>query len=198
MPKGNAPDTASAALLLIDVINPLDFDGAEAMLDRAEAAAERIAAFKSRWKEAGLPVVYCNDHFGQWQENFERVVERCTDEEVPGHRVARTLRPEPDDYFILKPMHSAFFQTTLEILLDRIGASALVLCGFSGDVCVLASAIDAYMRDYRVVIPADGIASVNPEEDAHTLAYARRVFEAETPALADLDPAALAEHSEEG
>jgi nicotinamidase-related amidase len=35
----------------------------------------------------------------------------------------------------------------------------LILTGFAGDICVLYTANDAYMRDYDLIIPADCIAS---------------------------------------
>src|SRR5690606_21868686 len=102
-------------------------------------------------------------------------------------------KPEPGDYFILKPMHSAFYESSLETLLERLEAETLVLTGFAGDICVLATAMDAHMRDYRLVIPRDGMASVEPEHSEAALAYARRVFGAATPAVAEVDFEALRE-----
>ena len=93
---------------------------------------------------------------------------------------------------VLKPKHSAFFQTPLETLLAHLGARTLVLAGFTGDVCLLATAIDANMRDFRLVVPADTAASLDPADNAAALAYLRRVAEAETPPAADVDFAALA------
>jgi len=187
------PHRAPVALLLIDVVNAFDFPGAERMLDRAEAAATRIAALKRRVKAAGYPVVYCNDHFGQWRENFEEMVERYCDEDAPGCRIVRKLRPDSDDYFVLKPRHSAFFETPLPTLLDRFGAHTLILTGYAGDICVLASAMDAHLREFRLVIPEDCTASEDEAENEHMLAYARRVLGAQTPASGALDLDALAE-----
>ena len=60
------------------------------------------------------------------------------------------LLPEKDDYFVLKPKHSAFYQTNLEILLNYLGVRTLIMTGMAADICVLFSANDAYMRDFRV------------------------------------------------
>lgn len=197
MPDSQASHRAPVALLLIDVINAFDFDGAERMLERAEAAAERIAELKARAKAAGLPVVYCNDHFGQWRENFEAVLARCSEEGVPGCRIAGLLRPDKDDYFVLKPRHSAFFDTSLPTLLSRFQAHTLILVGFAGDICVLASAMDAYLREYRLVVPEDCTASEDPDENAHAMAYLRRVVDADTTSSDRLDLDALREAPED-
>ena len=45
---GNAPDKASSVLVLIDVINDLEFDGGDALLAQALPMAERLAALKRR------------------------------------------------------------------------------------------------------------------------------------------------------
>jgi len=75
---GNAPDNASVALLLVDVINDLEFEGGEVLLPHALAAAQRIAALKESCREAGIPSIYVNDNFGKWRSDFKAVVAACT------------------------------------------------------------------------------------------------------------------------
>src|SRR4051812_27588198 len=110
---GNAPDKSAAALLLIDVINDLEFEEAEQMLPRALAMARRLAELKKRAKAAGIPVIYANDNFGRWQSNFNAQVEHCLGDGCRGRPLVELLRPEEDDYFVLKPKHSGFYSTTL-------------------------------------------------------------------------------------
>ena len=83
--------------------------------------ADRIAALKRRAKEAGVPVVYVNDNFGRWQSNFTRPGRALPERRGRGRPIAELLRPDEDDYFVLKPKHSGFFSTTLDILLDYLG-----------------------------------------------------------------------------
>ena len=66
----HAPDEARTALLLIDVINPLDFEGAEKLLAQALPMARFLSAFKRRAKAAGVPVIYVNDNFGRGAQIF--------------------------------------------------------------------------------------------------------------------------------
>jgi nicotinamidase-related amidase len=132
------------ALILIDVINDFDFPRAEALLRHALPAAERIATLKERARRARIPTIYANDNFGRWRSDFRRQIEHCLEEGRRGRQIVELLRPAVDDYFVLKPMHSGFFSTTLEVLLERLKVRRLVLTGFAADICVLYTANDAY------------------------------------------------------
>ena len=176
---GNVPDKAEVALLLIDVINDLEFSSGPELLKHALPMAERVAELKRRAKAAGVPVIYVNDNFGRWQSDFQKLLQHCLDEGVCGQPVAELLRPEEDDYFVLKPKHSGFFSTTLDILLDYLQAKTLVLTGLTGDICVLFTAHDAYMRDFNLVIPSDCVASNDPAENEHTLKKMESLMDAD-------------------
>ena len=128
----HAPDQADLALVLIDVINDLEFDGGENLLTRAMPMAHALAALIRRAKARGIPAIYANDNFGRWRSDFPKLVQRCLHTGVRGRPVVAHLQPEEDDYFVLKPKHSAFFQTNLEILLDYLGAKSLILTGIAG------------------------------------------------------------------
>jgi nicotinamidase-related amidase len=194
---GNAPDQCPVALLLIDMINDLEFEGGENVAKAATAAAERIAALKARAKERGIPVIYANDNFGKWRSDFREVVKHCLEDGVRGQRLAELLRPDREDYFVLKPKHSAFFETTLATLLEHLGARHLILTGITADICVLFTASDAYMRDYDVHVPADCVAALEDVDTRQALRYMQRVLRADVTASAELDlDAMMAEASE--
>ena len=184
---GSAPDSSEAALLLIDVINDLEFPGGKALLKPGLRAAKRIAALKGRARAAGGPVIYANDNFGRWRSDFRQVVQHCLTEDVTGRPIAELLAPDPDDYFVLKPKHSAFYSTTLELLLEYLGTRRLVITGFAGDACVVMTAADAYMRDVEVYVPSDCTASKSPAENRRALQYMARVMHANTAASSRLD-----------
>ena len=111
---------AGTALLLIDVINDLAFDGSGPLVEQAEPMASRLAVLKRRATAAGVPAIYVNDNFGQWRSDFRRTVAHCTARSSPGRVVSRRLRPTKRDYFVLKPKHSGFYDTTLDTLLDTL------------------------------------------------------------------------------
>lgn len=187
---GNAPDQSRVALLVIDMINAFDFDGASGMLPRALAAARAVASLKRRARRAGVPVVYVNDNFGRWRSDFRQILGHTL--RSPGRRVARLLAPGRDDYFVLKPKHSGFQFTSLDVLLRHLGARTLILTGVAGNFCVLFTAHDAYMRDYRLIVPQDCIASLTEDDDRQALAHMAEVTKADVRASRDLDLAALA------
>jgi nicotinamidase-related amidase len=188
---GNVPESAPVALLLIDVINDLEFEGAEPLAREAVPMAHRLAGLKRRAKAAGIPAIYINDNFGRWQSDFRKQVEHCLNDGVRGEEVARLLQPEDDDYFILKPKHSAFFETTLDTLLSYLGATTLILTGIAGNICILFSANDAYMRDYDLVVPSDCSVSNSVEENDYALGQIRQLLKADTTPSTELDLDAL-------
>jgi isochorismate hydrolase len=97
------------------------------------------------------------------------------------------LRPDEDDYFVLKPKHSAFFSTTLETLLDYLSVKVLIITGIAGNICILFTANDAYMRDFHLVIPADCVASNEAEENRLALEQMKKVLKADITPSAELD-----------
>ena len=184
---GSIPDNSRVALVLIDVINDLEFPDGEVLLQHALPAARAIAALKRRARRAEIPVIYANDNFGRWRSDFSHTVKHCLEDGVRGEELARLLVPEPEDYFILKPKHSGFFQTSLRLLLDYLACRILILTGLTGDICVLFTAKDAYMTDYRLIIPPDCIASVSAEQNQLALDYMQRVLKAEVPPSDKID-----------
>ena len=177
---GNAPDKSDVALLLIDVINDLEFPEGDQLLRHAIPMAHRIAALKRRARQEGVQVVYVNDNFGRWRSDFNAQVQHCLRDGVRGKPVVELLRPGEDDYFVLKPKHSGFFSTSLDTLLEYLGAKAVVLTGMAANICVLFTANDAYMRDLHLAVPSDCVASNTEEENRYALDQMRKVLKADT------------------
>jgi nicotinamidase-related amidase len=184
---GAAPDDCPVALLLIDWINDLEFDGGDQLLAPALAAARATAALRKRAKQAGVPVIYCNDNFGKWRSDFRATLEHVLQSEVRGKPIVELLRPDEDDYFVLKPKHSGFHSTTLEVLLAHLGARTLILTGIAGNFCVLFTAHDAYMRDFELIVPGDCMASENAADNRHALEHMADTCKADTGPSAGID-----------
>jgi nicotinamidase-related amidase len=185
-------ERAPTALLLVDVINDMAFEGSEELVRQAVPMAHRLAALKRRTTELGIPAIYINDNFGKWRSDFQRLVQHCTEEDVPGREVARILKPAEDDYFVLKPKHSAFFDTTLDTLLEYLETETVILTGIAGNICVLFSANDAYMRDLRLYVPSDCTVSNTRDENDYALRQMQTVLKADITSSEQLDLARLA------
>ena len=184
---GSAPDSATVALLLIDVINDFEFEDGDKLLQHALPMAERISALKRQAKRSGIPVVYVNNNFGKWQSDLRKLVQHCLEDDVRGRPIVEVLQPDEDDYFVLKPKHSGFFSTTLELLLEHLQTKTLILTGVAGNICVLFTANDAYMRDFQVFVPSDCLASNDPEDNQYALNYMQDVLKADIRPSTELD-----------
>ena len=176
---GNAPDNSPIALVLIDVINDLEFRGSEKLLKQALPMARKLARLKKRASAARVPVIYVNDNFGRWQSDFHKQVQHCLEDGVKGEPIARLLRPESKDYFVLKPKHSGFFSTQLDILLEHLGTETVILTGMAGNICVLFTANEAYMRDYQLIVPRDCVASNTKKENDYALQQMKQILKAD-------------------
>src|SRR5258705_12833999 len=162
MPTRSHFPKAGRALVLVDTINPCDFEGGRAFARKSLRVARAIARLRDRASRAGLPVIYVNDNLGKWRSDADALVRWCSRPEMPGASIVQLLKPRKPDYVILKTTLSGFYQTPLDTML-RLGAvRTIVLCGFAADNCVLFTAADAYMRDYQLVIPRDCIGAQTP------------------------------------
>ncbi len=151
------------ALLLVDVINPMNFPAADDLLAHAWHAAQRVARLKKRLAAQDVPAIYANDNYGTWHSEFRDILAACQMLHGTRGQIARLLTPTPDDLVILKPQHSAFHSTPLRHLLSEMKVRKLTIVGWAADMCVMLSATDACMLGYEVWVPQDCIAAETPE-----------------------------------
>ena len=176
---GNVPDDSSTALLLIDVINDFEFENGTALFELAMPVGKQIAKLKAEAKRCGIPVIYVNDNFGKWQSDLNKIVSHCLEDDVRGEPFVRLVLPDEDDYFVLKPKHSGFYCTSLELVLKHLGARNLILAGIAGNNCVLFTANDAYMRDFQIFVPRDCTVSETDELNDYALKQMAKVLKAD-------------------
>ncbi len=141
---------------------------------------DRLVRLKARARAAQIPTLYVNDNFGDWRSEKEVLMGRCL--EAKGAEFVRPLLPDSEDYFVLKPMHSAFYMTPLEVLLRHLQVETLILTGLTSGSCINITAHDANMRGFDIYIPSDCSCARNPEEHSQALAQLKAM------AGADLRP----------
>jgi nicotinamidase-related amidase len=176
---GSAPDRSPVAVLVIDMISDFAFPGGADVARAALPVARRIARLAGRARQAKAPVVFVNDNLGRWRSDFPSILRHCSRADSRGAAVAELLEPGRQDYVILKPKHSGFYATPLATLLEYLGTRTLVLTGASMHQCVLFTANDAYVRDYRLRIPRDCVASATPAQARLAARYFRSVLGAD-------------------
>ncbi|CAG9623548.1 isochorismatase family cysteine hydrolase [Sutcliffiella rhizosphaerae] len=165
------------ALLIIDIINDFQFKHGETLAEKTLAISPQIVALKHYMYDKGLPVIYINDHYKLWQADYGKIIEKCRN--ALSGKIIDELQPRDKDYFLIKPKHSAFYGTALHTLLSQLKIKKLILTGIAGNICVLFTANDAYMREFELVIPKDGVASADDQDNHYALRMMENVLKAE-------------------
>ncbi len=169
---------AKTVLLLIDVINDLDFPGNEEIIAGVPELARTLKTVKTACSRAGVPTIYLNDNYNNWHSNFNEQLEQCLCGKSKGKILAQKLTPTKADFFVLKPMHSGFYGTSLQILLSKMKAKKLILAGLAADICVMYTANDAYMRGFDLTIISDGVLAKTRQDTAMALHKMRTLLKA--------------------
>lgn len=177
---GNAPDRSNAVLILVDVINDLDFPNNRELVRGSRRLAKSIARLKLRCKRVGIPVVYVNDNYGKWRSDFSAVLKHSVREGSPGREMVQLLAPEPDDYIILKPKYSAFYASPLETILAYIGARNVIVSGLTTNACVSLTVADLYVREFKIFVPQDCVQALNSTDHRRALQLMKTSFAANT------------------
>lgn len=177
---------SKTALLIVDMINDFNFAEGEALAENTKKIIEPILSLKKTFNEKDMPVIYINDHYNLWQADFEKIMDYCSNE--TSDEIIKKIAPKKNqDYFLIKPKHSAFYGTALHTLLQQLKVDTLILAGIAGNICVLFTANDAYMREYNLIIPEDFIASNYEEDNKYALTMMKNVLTAETKPSTELD-----------
>lgn len=158
-----------SALLILDMISEFRYPDGERIERAARRAAPNIAHLRERVRAAGFPVIYVNDTAGKWESDQKAFIRRCTRPDSLGSKVARLIAPDPSDYFMFKPRHSAFFGTPLHTLLNQLKIRRLAVTGITSHQCVLFTAMDAHVREFELVIPRDCIGAPAAADTKHAL-----------------------------
>lgn len=188
-------EDSATALLFIDLINDLEFEGGERLADNLAAVIDNIVTLGKRAREVGIPVIYVNDNFGKWRSDFKELLDHCLHDNMRGTPFVKRIVPNRNDYVVLKPKHTGFFSTTLELLLSRLKVKTLILAGITTDQCILFTAGDAHVRDFRLIIPSDCVASQDNKLNQYALELMKRSLEADVRHSTDIDMEALRTHN---
>lgn len=176
----NQDESNENALLLIDVINDLEFPGSEKYLPKLQPLADALSETRDLARAKNIPVIYVNDNFNKWRSDFHDLLEHCLNSDVKGKLLAKALKPGAHDYFVLKPMHSGFYCTPLELLLKTLGVQRLIIAGIAANNCVLSTAFDAHMRGFKLAVPSDAVASEEDTDTQFALEQMQKMFGADT------------------
>lgn len=180
-----ASEASPQALLIVDMISNWDFPDAESIVPFAERIAPRIAELQARCRRNGVPIIFANDNHGRWRSDFRSLVDASLTSDR-GARITAQIQPQETDYFVLKPMHSAFFATPLELLLADLNTKEVLVAGISTDQCVVVTVAEARMRGLDVRVLADCTATQSAARHKRALLHLVEALRVETPEASEV------------
>lgn len=168
------------ALLVLDMLNDFVLKGAPLEVPDTRKIAPVVKKEIDKAHAAGNPVIYICDAHAPDDREFSKFgwpahAVRGTD----GARVFEELRPSREDIIITKATYTGFFGTDLEETLRRLGVDSLRLTGTVTHICVMFTAMEAVLRDYRVTVVEDGVAGISREDHEAALRIMKNVLGAE-------------------
>jgi nicotinamidase-related amidase len=176
---------ADTALLVIDMVNNYEHEDAEPLARSVREQLPTIVELRDRARDrSDMLVVYVNDNHDEWELGRKELVERALAGRHPD--LVEPIAPREPVPFVVKGRHSIFYQTAVDHLLRINGIERVVLCGQVTEQCILYSALDAYMRGYRITVPPDAVAHIDPELARAALRMMERNMHAELVAVADI------------
>ncbi len=160
---GRNGDRAGPALLIIDMLSDYAFPGGDELAEEAAGAVPCIRAARD-WADARhIPVVYANDIIDDWRCSPEDALARALEADVMPASLVRRIAPRPDDAFLHKGQHSAFYGTPLAHYLTVEAITEVVLTGQVAEQCILYTALDAHVRHYDITVISDAVVSADAD-----------------------------------
>jgi nicotinamidase-related amidase len=148
-----------SAVVVVDLLNPYEHEDAEQLAESVAEAIPGVRRLLERAADAGVPVIYVNDNYGDWDSSSEKLRRRALEGRRP--ELVEPVLPPEGSSFVIKARHSIFYGTPLEYVLDQMEVSRLVLSGQATEQCILYSALDAYVRHFEVAVPPDAVAHIH-------------------------------------
>lgn len=168
-----SPFESGDALLVVDLFNDFEHDDAEALLASFRARGATIVQAIAGAREAGVPVIYVNDDRDRWDSDAPALVREAADGR--GGDIIRHALPSAGDRILLKHRYSAFDHTALDLLLESMATTRVMVMGAATEGCVVQTALDAREHGLKASILADACATTDADLEATALRYAEAV-----------------------
>jgi maleamate amidohydrolase len=157
-------ETTKTALILVDVINSFFEPGQPNYYAGVEAVLEPMRALLETARKSGTIVVHAVEKHRPEFHDFEwRKLPVHHLEDAHDAAFFANFRPEgPNETTIFKRRFSAFFATDLALFLHEQNVTRVVIAGVKTNVCIRASAQDAFANGFEPVVPREATNSNRP------------------------------------
>ncbi len=165
------------ALLVTDMLNDFVREGAPLEVPATRKIIPFIRSAIDTAHARGMPVIFiCDAHAPDDKEFAKFGWPRHAVRGTRGAQVIDELRPAVTDPVVLKTTYSGFYNTDLDEILKRLGVDAVRITGCVTHICVLFTAADAVLRDYRVTVEEEGVAGIATEDHDAALRIMQNVL----------------------
>lgn len=162
------------ALVVIDMLNDFLEKWTPAPKQRLVRSINELVTLI---RQGSHPVIWVRQEFEpDLQDAFPEMKKkgiRITIKGTPGCQINSDLAVAPTDLVVIKKRYSAFYGTNLDQVLTGLNPDALILAGINTHACVRMTAIDAYQRDWEVILATDCVDSYDQEHHEVSLRYMR-------------------------
>jgi nicotinamidase-related amidase len=177
----------TTAVLVVDMLNTYRHEDADKLAASVTKIVEPLSQLISDARNRDdVELIYVNDNYGNFTAQFDDIVRAALDGERPD--LVEPIQPTDDSLKVTKVRHSAFFASPLEYLLQRDEIERIVLTGQVTEQCILYSALDGYVRHFRVAVAKDAVAHIDADLGAAALRMMERNMRADVLAAAKCLP----------
>lgn len=173
------------AIIVIDMLNDFVKEKGVLKCARAKKVIPNIRRLISLSRRKKIPVIYANDT----HTSFDKELEIWGPHAIAGTwgaQVINELRPSKGDFVIEKRRYSAFYGTTLDLLLRELEVNTVILTGVYTNVCVQHTAADAYFRAYKIIVPIDCVEAATEEDHKKGIDFMKKFYTVEAVKLDEL------------
>jgi nicotinamidase-related amidase len=149
------------AVIVVDMLNRYEHEDADSLCDSVEQSLPTMCEIVDSARRGDMPLVYVNDNYGNWAASRTELSESALDGRRPS--LIEPIVPQDGVAFVTKARHSIFYETQLDYMLRERGISRVLLVGQVTEQCILYSAVDAYVRHYEIVVPANAVAHIHED-----------------------------------
>jgi nicotinamidase-related amidase len=165
------------ALLVIDMLNDFVLPGASLEVPDTRTIIPVIQKEIGKARAAGNPVIYVCDAHAPDDKEFKKFGWPAhAVKGTRGSEVVEELKPAPGDRVIPKDTYSGFYGTRLDETLKDLGVDSLRLTGCVTHICIMFTASDAVLRDYKVTVVENGVAGIAREDHDAALRIMKNVM----------------------
>ena len=167
-----------AGIIIIDVLQ--DFFREGRLKQHRKKLVKSINELVSIGREKGLPLLWIRQEFKDDLSDaflaLRKSGNKITIENTEGCQLLPELNRQASDHEIVKKRYSAFFKTEMDGLLDKLEVDTLIIAGVNTHACIHMAAVDAYQRDYAVILAIDCIDSYDEAFHKASLHYLEKTI----------------------